>query len=407
MKIRSITAFLPTSPSLEESLATAGEFLAHARRAYEAAGYEVQTVRAAGAPLARLLDREQPVEDWAAGLEQQAVAAGVDYLSVGPIRPGDGLQADRLLPALLDATERVFATVSLTDGHRVDLGMARAAARCIVALAPIRENGFGNLRFAALARVPAGVPFLPAAYHDGGAPCFALALESADLAREAFAATATLDESSRRLTSAVEEQATALQAVADRLELEQSHRFAGCDFSLAPFPRDEDSIGATLESMGLRAAGGPATTLAASLLTSALDRASFRKAGFNGLFLPVLEDDRLARRASEGSLALEDLLLASAVCGTGLDTVPLPGDVRAEELVPSLLDLAALALRLDKPLTARLMPMPGRGAGDELRFDFPFFAAGRVMPLRRRPLEGRLAGEAAVELLPRHMRKMP
>jgi len=70
--------------------------------------------------------------------------------------------------------------------------------------------------------------------------------------------------------------------------------------------------------------------------------------------MPVLEDATLAQRAEEGTLTVKDLLLYSAVCGTGLDTVPLPGDTTNEQITAILLDLSALALRLDKPLTARL-----------------------------------------------------
>jgi uncharacterized protein (UPF0210 family) len=81
-------------------------------------------------------------------------------------------------------------------------------------------------------------------------------------------------------------------------------------------------------------------------------------------------------------LTIKDTLLYSAVCGTGLDTVPLPGDTTAEQLVPLLLDLSALALRLDKPLTARLMPVPGKQAGDDTNFDFAFFAQSKVMALQ-------------------------
>lgn len=95
----------------------------------------------------------------------------------------------------------------------------------------------------------------------------------------------------------------------------------------------------------------------------------------------MLEDSVLAKRAAEGTLTIKDALLYSAVCGTGLDTIPLAGDTTAEQLVPLLLDLSALALRLDKPLTARLMPIPGKKAGDETNFDFPFFANSKVMAL--------------------------
>lgn len=256
----------------------------------------------------------------------------------------------------------------------------------VVASAPLEPNGFANLRFAALANVGPGVPYLPAAYAAGGGLSFAIATEAADLAREAFADAADLADASAMLVERIEAEAVRIEECARRLEREHSVSFGGIDFSLAPFPTDRDSVGAALESMGLSALGMPGTTAAAAVLTSAIDRAHFTRTGFSGLFLPVLEDSLLAVRASEGSLRVEDLLLASAVCGTGLDCVPLPGDTRVEAIVPYLLDLAALATRLGKPLTARLMPMPGRVAGEELEFDFPFFANGRVMSLRSRPL---------------------
>jgi hypothetical protein len=69
-----------------------------------------------------------------------------------------------------------------------------------------------------------------------------------------------------------------------------------------------------------------------------------------------------------------------------------------------LLDLAALALRLDKPLTARLMPIPGKGAGDATTFDFPFFANSRVMELKSEPLKNALAASETI-LLDTHKRK--
>jgi hypothetical protein len=156
-----------------------------------------------------------------------------------------------------------------------------------------------------------------------------------------------------------------------------------------------------MERLGLPAVGWHGSLAAAAILTDTLDRAEFRRAGFNGLFLPVLEDSRLATRAAQGVLSLKDLLLYSAVCGTGLDTVPLPGDTTAGQIYPVLLDLAALSQRLDKPLTARLMPVPGKKAGDPTGFDFPFFANSRVLALDAEPLDGLLAGSDSLTLQPR------
>jgi len=117
--------------------------------------------------------------------------------------------------------------------------------------------------------------------------------------------------------------------------------------------------------------------------------------------LPVLEDSILAERAAQGALDLKDLLLYSAVCGTGLDTIPLPGDTTAEEIAPLLLDLAALSQRLDKPLTARLMPIPGKSAGDTTGFNFEYFANSRVMAIDAQKISLHLSGDDDFYLSPR------
>ena len=133
-------------------------------------------------------------------------------------------------------------------------------------------------------------------------------------------------------------------------------------------------------------------------MTDAVDQAKFARTGFSGLMLPVLEDATLAARAEQSVLTIKDLLLYSTVCGTGLDTVPLAGDTTVEQLQAVLLDLAALALRLDKPLTARLMPIPDKAAGDPTGFDFAFFANSRVLALEAKPLTGPLAGDESFSI---------
>ena len=132
-----------------------------------------------------------------------------------------------------------------------------------------------------------------------------------------------------------------------------------------------------------------------------LSRCDFQRVGFNGLMLPVLEDSVLAQRAAEGGLSIQELLLYSAVCGTGLDTVPIPGDTSIDQIQAVLLDLAVLSQRLDKPLTARLMPIPGKGAGDQTEFDFAYFANSRVLPVEAAPLTGPLAGNGTTQFHPR------
>jgi len=175
-------------------------------------------------------------------------------------------------------------------------------------------------------------------------------------------------------------------------------KFYGIDFSLAPFPDDAHSLGNAVEKMGIPKIGLHGSLAAAAILTEAIDRANFPHTGFSGFMQPVLEDSVLAKRAAAGTLTIKDILLYSAVCGTGLDTIPLPGDTTAEQLTPLLLDLCALALRLDKPLTARLMPVPGKAAGDDTNFDFGFFANSKVVKLDSMELNSPFNGNEVLQI---------
>ena len=401
MKIRSITYFIDTGWPLDAAALTrAGAFLRAARPAFEAAGYEVQTARLATIPFPLMLSRPdaEALVALARTLEQAAGDLGYAYVSLGPALPAN-LESYAAIPAALAETQNAFFSGMLTTpGREIHLPAVRAAAQVMHRAAPISPDGFANLRFAALANVPPGSPFFPAAYHVGVSPSFAIATEAADLAVQAFSGGETLSEARQRLISEMEQHAAALSGVAAGLAQKFEAAFGGIDFSLAPFPSEALSLGKALECLGVPGLGRYGSLAAAAILADTMDKAQFTRAGFSGLFLPVLEDAVLAQRASEGLLTVTDLLLYSAVCGTGLDTIPLPGDASAEQLAALLLDLAALSCRLEKPLTARLMPIPGKQAGDPTGFDFSFFANSRVMALRAEPLSGLLVGDETIGL---------
>jgi uncharacterized protein (UPF0210 family) len=319
----------------------------------------------------------------ASDLWAQSADVGFEYLSLGPVladTPDADLSRLDAIPDLIRATDSVFvAVLAGRAGRGLHLEAVRRTACIVHEIAHTTELGFGNLRLAMLANVAPQAPFFPAAYHDGGPPALALALESADLAVDAFSRSDSLDEARTRLTANVEAIAGQLVEIIVPLAERHGHRFAGLDFSLAPFPDEARSIGAAVERMGVDRFGASGTLFATTVLTGCLRQANYPRCGFNGLMLPVLEDAILAARSRESLFTVSELLLYSAVCGTGLDTIPLPGDVNEEELAGILLDVAALALRLDKPLTARLMPVPGAGAGDLTEFDFAYFSNGRVL----------------------------
>jgi uncharacterized protein (UPF0210 family) len=385
MKIRSITYFCNPRYPLEESLLQqAGSFLARARAAYEEAGYEVQTVRLATLPFPELLGEENlhRLPELTREIDEIAQSHKIGYVSLGPALPHLPQSYD-LIPDAIFVSKNVFFGGVMADLQRgIDLSAIQACADVIVKCATLEPNGFANLQFAGLANVRAGAPFFPAAYHNGDEPMFAIATESADLAVQAFEQAKSLEEGRNTLVSEITRHGQELARLAHSLIPDNGRlTFGGIDFSLAPFPGDSHSLGNAVENMGIPRIGGHGSLAAAAILTEAIDRADFLHTGFSGFMQPILEDSVLAKRAAEGMLTVKDALLYSTVCGTGLDTVPLPGDTTAEQIAPLLLDLCALALRLDKPLTARLMPIPGKGAGDETNFDFNFFAPSRVMKL--------------------------
>jgi uncharacterized protein len=390
MKIRSVTMFakpeLPFDVPEIAALAYAGQSIASA---YVAAGYEVQTLRYATDlfPALAALGNERVAIEAVLELEHICLTAGFDFVALGPAGP----RLQPLVPEIIAQTETVFATSHLVDPESgtIDGESLRGAAQVIHAAAGIAE-GFGNLRYAALANVAPGTPFFPAAYSGPETPAFAIATESADLAVNACTGAPDAAAAHDQLERLVASHGQRLGDIAQAVERTHPVRFLGIDFSLAPYPGAATSIGGALEALTGQPLGAAGTLSAAATLTDAVQRAAFRHVGFCGLMMPVLEDSVLAQRAAEATVRVSDLLQWSSVCGTGLDTVPLPGDTSTEALAALLLDVATLSVRLKKPLTARLMPLPGKRAGDPVHFDFAYFADGGVLALsyddRSRPI---------------------
>jgi uncharacterized protein (UPF0210 family) len=107
-------------------------------------------------------------------------------------------------------------------------------------------------------------------------------------------------------------------------------------------------------------------------ITTAVKRVPVQQAGNSGLMLPVLEDSVLAKRWEAGTVSRDSLMSYSSVCSTGLDAIPLPGDISLHELENIIGDMASLAVKWHKPLSARLLPVAGKKAGDMTEFSSPY-----------------------------------
>ncbi|MBN2046798.1 MAG: DUF711 family protein [Anaerolineaceae bacterium] len=406
MLIRSITCFI--EPHLngifdETDYQSVQKLASIAGETIPANGYELQSARLATTPFSSYMQRldGRDCVEIAQNMEFQSQKAGFTYLSLGPAQPSNP-ESYEVIPSILRATDNVFMTGMIASENGISLPAVRACAQIMHEIAGDDPNGFSNLYFSALANVVAGAPFLPSAYHGGGAPGFAFALEAADLPYRAFMAATSLMDARHKFIRLVEEETRKLSVIADTLSAQAGLRFLGFDMTPAPFVEIERSVGAAMEALGIGSVGEHGSLSAAAFIMDALDRAEFPRTGFNGLMLPVLEDAVLAERAAQGVLTLKDLLMMSAVCGTGLDTVPLPGDISVGALAAILLDVASLSQRLSrKPLTARLMPVPGKKAGEETTFRFDFFKNTRIMAAESTGLSGFLAEDDVYSISPR------
>lgn len=384
LRVRAITAGFGLK-SLDDlaPIETAIAKLERARRVFEAEDYEVQTLRIATPPLmagASERTREAALTGLQA-LDRLSAARDV-RVSIGPV-----LTANRREPGLaawtvelLRTTKLLNCTVAVTSPKGSTApDAAVVAAETMVALADATPGGLGNFRFAAVANVPPGTPFFPAAYHQGP-DSLAVGLESASLVEEAFSESASVPEPSTRLKQRLEQALTPVERIAATFARREGLAYLGIDPS--PAPGLDRSIGRAIEALTGVPFGSASTLDACAAITGALKDLRVRTCGYAGLMLPVLEDPVLAQRATEGRYGVQDLLLYSSVCGTGLDVVPIPGDTPVDVVARLILDVAALSARLHKPLSARPFLVPGKRAGELARYDDPYLTDSAVLAVR-------------------------
>ncbi len=363
-------------------LEAAVAFLGRARETFEADGYEVQTVRVATQPLAAYLPEWSSAASLKAleALDRLADASGVEC-SIGPViiadEHPDGFAA--WAAELVRRTKRIsFSARVASSGRGVHRQGVLAAGEAIRAIAHATAGGEGNFRFAATAFIPSGTPFFPAGWFADG-QTFSIGLETPNLLTDALDGAAGMDAAKLRIAERLDAELGRVTRHGQAIAQRTGWRYLGIDAS--PAPGLDASIGRTIETLSGTPFGGPSTLAACAALTDVLKALTVETCGYTGLMLPVLEDPVLARRADERRYAVSELLLYSSVCGTGLDVVPLPGDTTDRALAAVVSDMAALAAKYQKPLSARLLPIPGRKAGERVRFDNPHLTETAVMAL--------------------------
>jgi hypothetical protein len=354
--------------------------LLRSKKRFEERGYQVQTVRVVTPSLlatASTGQRSSAVAD-IRRLDSLAAEHGA-VLGIGSVLGLDHVASDLASWAsdVSRATRVTSFSVTVATQGRASIGSATAAAEIVSTLARVAPQGVANFRFAAAANIPPGTPFFPVAHHEGS-DSLAIGLESPRLLRQAVM-NRSVEQATQSIRETLDKAFAPVAALADDCARTEGRRFLGIDSS--PAPGMDSSIGEMIETLTGTPFGSASTLEACAAITAALKQLSVPTCGYSGLMLPVLEDPVLARRATEHRFGVNELLLFSAVCGTGLDVVPLPGDTPVPVLARIIRDVATMSVRLNKPLSARLFPVPGKAVGEEVAFDDPLLTKSVTLPV--------------------------
>lgn len=321
-------------------------------------------------------------------LQKYSKKASLDYFSscimladeIKEIKSFEKLICSEIPNSLLEI-DNFFSSLMVSSTQKgINLNALKYCAKIIKKLS--YPEPFNNLKFCVSSNVKPDTPFFPAAYHLSEKPKFSLALEMADEVVKVFEKSTGLSQAQHDLKKKFNEIYNLLTTVSEKVSNRHGIEFHGIDFSPAPYPKVERSIGTAVEKLIYDHFGASGSLVAVAIIKNSIPRKD-KVIGFSGFMQPVLEDFTIAKRLSENKFGLESLLLYSTICGTGLDCVPLPGDITERELFYILLDLCTISITHDKPLTARLMPIYGKKEGDEVKFNFEYFASSKVMNVNR------------------------
>jgi len=371
-KVRAVTGFITIdAKSYPSQFEEAAKFLSQVREAIQAAGIEVQGIRIT----------TQPFPDYTRGLshaEALKVLRGISELagkehfsvSIGPAMSKDGDSTEPveiLIDELSTPGNRVNGTIVTAGEDGIHWNAVQQAAHLIKTVGERSPHGRGNSSFAAAAMIGPYVPFYPGSWHPAGGPrSFAIGLESANVVMDVFAREHDPRTAGAALTKALAVDLRVVEAAAMKAAVGSGWNYAGIDPT--PAPRGPVSIGAAIESFTGAPFGSPGSETAAGIITRAVKAVPVKQAGYSGLMLAVLEDDTLLRRWTEGTYGIDAILAYSAVCATGVDTVPLAGDTSEDAIARIIGDVATLAFKWNKPLATRLLPAPGKKVGDMTEF---------------------------------------
>ena len=320
----------------------------------------------------------------AEAMDAAAKAVGVNFIGgfsalvEKGFTKGDSILINSI-PQALATTERVCSSVNLASTKAgINMDCVQQMGHIIKRTAELTadRDALGCAKLVVFANVPEDNPFMAGAFHGVGEPekVINVGVSGPGVVKRALEEVRGQDFGA--VAEAIKRTAFKITRVGQLVAQEASNRlgvpFGIIDLSLAPTPIVGDSVAHILEEMGLERCGAPGTTAALALLNDAVKKgglmASSYVGGLSGAFIPVSEDAGMIAAVECGSLTIEKLEAMTCVCSVGLDMVAVPGDTSASTISAIIADEAAIGMINNKTTAVRIIPVPGKKAGDRVEF---------------------------------------
>ena len=321
----------------------------------------------------------------AKAIDRSAEQLGLDFIGGYSaivdrgITPGERHLIESL-PEALSCTKRLcssFNVASTRSGLNMDAIYLIAQKMLELANATRQEDAIGCAKLVVFSNAVEDNPFMAGAFHgiSMGERCISVGISGPGVVAQALR-DAGPNLNLQEVAEVVKKTSFKMTRVGELFLGECSKSLNAekgiIDVSLAPTPLPGDSVGEVLELIGLERVGAHGTTVALALMNDAIKKggmmAASRVGGMSGAFIPVSEDANMIQSAELGHLSLAKLEALTCVCSVGLDMIAIPGDIPTSTLAAIIADEAALGMVNSKTTGVRIIPVPGKKAGEWARF---------------------------------------
>ena len=370
----------------EKILRYAGKLVETGRSIEAEFGVPIINKRIAVTPISLVAEPsgEDNYVEWAVELDKLAKELEVDFIGgfsalvQKGITPGDRTLIQSI-PQALTITDRVCSSINLgTTKNGINMDAVRDMGHIIKEAAELtkEKDGLGCAKLVVFCNAPEDNPFMAGAFHGPGEGDAVLSVGVSGPGVIKAACEAYKGRPLDEVADGIKKMAFKITSMGQLVGTEAARRlgvdFGILDLSLAPTPYVGDSVARILEELGLEAAGAPGTTAALAMLTDMVKKggvmASTNVGGLSGAFIPVSEDEGMIAAVKAGSINLEKLEAMTCVCSVGLDMIAIPGDTSASTISGIIADEMAIGMVNNKTTAVRIIPVPGKGAGEWAEF---------------------------------------